>query len=138
MSDPYKTPAAPLYQEVPYKRLPTVWNPLSWLVATTVMMAIEAAWFTYVGEDTPRNTNQMWAFFFGVLVAWWVHSDRRARGVSMPYEFEAFVVFLWPIVLPYYLYRTRGWTGLLLGAGFWLLFLVPTVLSLLIYASVTE
>ena len=102
------------------------------------MMAIEAAWFTYVGEDTPRNTNQMWAFFFGVLVAWWVYADRRARGVGMPYEFEAFVVFLWPIVLPYYLYRTRGWTGLFLGAGFWLLFLVPTVLSLLIYASVTE
>jgi hypothetical protein len=102
------------------------------------MMAIEAAWFTYVEADTPRNTSQMWAFVFGVLVAWWVYSDRRARGIGMPYEFEAFVVFLWPIVLPYYLYRTRGWTGLLLGGGFWLLFLAPTILSLLIYASVTE
>ena len=138
MNDPYKTPTAPLYREVPYKRLPIVWNPLSWLLATTVMMAIEAAWFTYVGADTPRNTNQMWTFFFGVLVAWWVYSDRRARGIGMPYEFEAFVVFLWPIVLPYYLYRTRGWTGLLLGGGFWLLFLAPTVVSVLIYASVTE
>ena len=33
----------------------------------------------------------------------------------MPYEFEAFVMFSWPITLPYYLYRTRRWKGLLMG-----------------------
>ena len=101
------------------------------------MMALESAWFTYVGEDTPGHTTRMWGFFLGLLLAWWVYSDRRARGVGMPFEFEAFVVFLWPVVLPYYLYRTRGWWGLMLGVGFWALYLVPSVASLLVFA-VTE
>jgi hypothetical protein len=47
-------------------------------------------------------------------------------------------VFLWPIVVPYYLYRTRGWQGLLLAGGIWVLYLVPTVASLLVYLAVTD
>jgi hypothetical protein len=56
----------------------------------------------------------------------------------MPFEFEAFVVFLWPIVLPFYLYRTRGWHGLLLGAGLWALYLVPAIAALLVNLAVTD
>jgi hypothetical protein len=104
----------------------------------TAMMAVESAWFTYAGEDVPDHTTWNFAFFFGVLLAWWVHSDRRARGVEMPFEFEALVVFLWPIVLPYYLYRTRGWWGLLLGGGFWVLYLVPSVAPVLIHTAITD
>jgi hypothetical protein len=102
------------------------------------MLAVESAWFTYVGEDTPRHTNTMWSFFFGLLLAWWVYLDRRTRGVGMPYEFDAFVVFLWPVVLPYYLYRTRGWPGFMLGVSFWFLYLVPSIASLLVYLALTE
>ena len=120
MSDPYLPPAAPLSAEGHQKRLPLVWNPLAWVVLITVMMAIRNTWLTYADVDSPEHTVRMWSFFFGLLLAWWVHADRRARGVGMPFEFEAFVVFLWPIALPYYLYRTRGWWGLPLGLGSWL------------------
>jgi hypothetical protein len=102
------------------------------------MMAVEGAWFTYAGEDIPRQTTGLWKFFFGLLLAWWVYSDRRARQVGMPFEFEAFVVFLWPIVLPYYLYRTRGWGGLMLGVGSWVLYLVPWAASMFIYLAVAD
>jgi len=138
VSDPYKAPTAPLSAEADRRRLPLVWNPVAWAVVITILMAIESAWFTYLGESLPTNTSRIWPFFFGLLLAWWVYSDRRVRGVGMPFEFEAFVVFLWPIVVPYYLYRTRGWWGLLLGGGFWVLYLVPSAASAIVYLAVTE
>jgi len=138
MSDPYKTPAAPLFTETDTTRLPLFWNPISWAVAIAALVAIESAWFAYVGEDLPAHTMRIWPFMFGLLLAWWVYSDRRARGLGMPFEFEAFVLFLWPIVLPYYLYRTRGWWGLLLGAGCWLLYLIPVLASAIVSVAIIE
>jgi hypothetical protein len=138
MSDPYKPPAAPLSTDADRRRLPLIWNPLVWAVAITILLAVEHAWFTYIGEELPANTARVWPFLFGLLLAWWVYSDRRARGVGMPFEFEAFVVFLWPVAVPYYLYRTRGRWGLVLGGGIWVLYLVPTVASAIVYAAVTE
>jgi hypothetical protein len=116
----------------------SVWNPLAWLFLITFLMAFAAAWMGLGGEGNLDHADRLWGFVVGVLVAWWVYSDRRARGVGMPWEFEAFVVFLWPIVVPYYLYRTRGWYGLVLGVGFWLLFLAPALLFAVTYTASTE
>ncbi len=27
----------------------------------------------------------------------------------MPYDFDSFIFFLWPLAAPVYLFRTRGW-----------------------------
>jgi hypothetical protein len=138
VGDSYRTAATPVHSEPPLKRLPLVWNPVTWLLLTAMLLVMQAAWLGYVGEENPGHANRMWGLFFAVLSAWWVYSDRRTRGVGMPYEFDAFVLFCWPIVLPYYLYRTRRWKGLLLGVSFWLLYSVPLVVSDLILLFRTD
>jgi len=40
-------------------------------------------------------------------------------------EFDAFVFFAWPFIVPYYLYRTRGRRGLFLVTGIYGLYLMP-------------
>jgi hypothetical protein len=50
----------------------------------------------------------------------------------MPYEFEAFVLFLWPLALPYYPNRTRAPWGLPHGAASWLLYQMPAATSLVV------
>jgi len=52
--------------------------------------------------------------------------------MGLPFEFDAFVFFGWPVVVPYYLYRTRGKRGLILTAAVYLLFVVPTVISAIV------
>lgn len=111
------------------KRLSVLWSPLTWLVFTAILLTIEASWFAYVGAEGPVRTDQAWGLVSRVLVGWWVLIDRRARGVGMPYEFEAFVVFVWPFVLAYYLYRTRRAKGLLVALGLWLLSEMPGMVT---------
>ena len=137
--DPYKPPVSSIAAETLQGGRPSLlWNPIMWLVLLTALLTVESAYLIYSGEEVPRETSQLGQFIFGVLLAFWVHADRRKRAYGAPFEFEAFVVFLWPIAVPHYLYRTRGWRGLLTGGGVWLLYFVPALVSVIVYAAFTE
>ncbi len=64
-----------------------------------------------------------------LFIALWVYLDRKGRHLNLPFEFEAFVFFAWPILLPYYLVKSRGARGLLLAALFFALLILPSVLA---------
>ena len=138
MNDPYKPPARDVAPEANPQSLSLLWNPIHWIVLITALLVFESAWLTYAGEELPENTWRLWALLFGVFLAWWVHTDRRSRQIGVPFEFDAAVVFFWPIVLPYYLYRSRGRWGLLLGASSWLLFALPTLVAWAMYFALPE
>jgi hypothetical protein len=58
-----------------------------------------------------------------LVIASWVSADARKRGRRLCYDYDSFVYFAWPVVGPVYLFRTRGWRGLLTllcFAGIWL------------------
>lgn len=44
-------------------------------------------------------------------MAWWFVEDRRARGLAVSIDYGWFALWAWPLVLPYHLFRTRGWRG---------------------------
>ena len=69
------------------------------------------------GLGPSRATELLWAFEFQLVLALWIRADRRARGFSVPFEFDTFVFFAWPLVLPHYLLRTRGGSVLFSAAG---------------------
>lgn len=117
---------------------PRLWNPSFWLVALTVLFSAESTTLTYYGEEIPRPTEWLWVVSFGLLCAWWIRSDRRTRNFSAPFEFDAFVLFAWPVLVPYYLYRTRGRFGLVLGACVWLLYLAPEAAAWGVYLAFGE
>jgi len=77
----------------------------------------------------PESTAFLWEFEFQTLLSIWVRIDRRQRNLSLPFEFEAFVFFGWPVVAPYYLYRTRGKRGLIVTAAVYTLYVAPVVIS---------
>ena len=77
----------------------------------------------------------LWVIVFGLILTWWVYTDRSTRKVRVPFEFEYFVLFAWPVVVPYYLYRRLGRRGLLFGLGIWGLYFVPYVVAAFVYAA---
>jgi hypothetical protein len=81
----------------------------------------------------PEESGLLWSLSWQALLACWVHFDRRSRLFKPPFEFDAFVFFAWPFVLPYYLYKTRGARGLLFFATIFALFLVPNIAVIVVH-----
>lgn len=43
-----------------------------------------------------------------LVMAAWVMADARKRGRRLCHDYDSFVFFAWPIVVPIYLFQTRG------------------------------
>lgn len=83
-------------------------------------------------------SDALWAFIFAILVAVWAVNEPKQRDFSAPFEFSAFLYFAWPIVLPYYLYKTRGYEGVILFLGFAAMYLTPFLSGLVAYIYIAE
>ncbi len=59
----------------------------------------------------------------------WVLADARQRDRSLPYDFGSFVFFAWPLVVPIYLFSTRGWRAFATLGLFVLLYLAALLVS---------
>lgn len=51
-------------------------------------------------------------------MGWWLLRDSRKRGVAWVYDTGFFLSIAWPVVMPYYLLKSRGLKGLLVVLGF--------------------
>ena len=43
-----------------------------------------------------------------LVMALWICADARSRGKRLVYDYDSFAYFLWPILIPIYLFQTRG------------------------------
>ena len=100
-------------------KAPSAPTALLWLFAFAYGLA------TGVTPGRPRLTPHadfVLSITFPFLLAFWVTTDARARHRVLCYDFDTFVYFGWPVVIPIYLFQTRGigaFLTLLCFAGLW-------------------
>ena len=63
------------------------------------------------------------AAFLPSSIALWVLADARQRHRAVPYDFGTFVFIAWPLLVPIYLFSTRGWRAFATLGFFLLLYL---------------
>jgi len=68
-------------------------------------------------EAPPAYTMVHWVAQLWII-GWWLRADSRKRRVALVYDMGLFLFIAWPIVMPYYLLKTRGAKGLLVILGF--------------------
>lgn len=68
-------------------------------------------------EAPPGYTLIHWAAQLWII-GWWLRSDSRQRRVAWIYDLGFFLGLAWPLIMPYYLVKTRGARGLLVILGF--------------------
>ena len=98
------------------------------MIAPTLMLwfcavAIALASAIGPGARMPKRAELASSVALPLVVASWVMADARKRGRPLCYDFDSFVYFLWPVVVPVYLFQTRGtraFLTLLCFAGIWL------------------
>lgn len=83
------------------------------------------------------STDYLWMLVFALLVAGWTLKEPKHKDFDAPFEFGAFVYFVWPLVLPYYLWKTRGSEGGVLFFGFVGLYYLPFLSGLMAYVFYT-
>jgi hypothetical protein len=77
-------------------------------------------------------THALWTWGFGLILACWIRTDAPAYGYLRSFDFDSFVFFGWPLVVPYYLYRTRHARGIIPGFGIYALYFVPELAASII------
>ena len=86
--------------------------PLTGLVVVLVLATTYEITMMTLGGDPSGMTIRLYEWNYAFLVAWGVELDRKVMGLSAPFEYAAFMFFLWVVLLPVYLFRTRRWRGL--------------------------
>jgi predicted enzyme related to lactoylglutathione lyase len=107
--------------------------PVAGLCALAVFTSLYWLFAALRGVQASNQSGFIWLIGFSLLVTWVVEADRTRRGYGAPFEFSAFVFFAWPLLLPWYLFSTRGRRGLVWAAAAFLLFLGPFLISLIAF-----
>ena len=107
--------------------------PLVAIALLVVLGTAVQAFATLQGGDLSRSTGNLWYFTFSYAVVCWLEPDRRARNIPAPFEYSAFMFFAWPVLAPYYLFKSRRWRGLAMGLGLLALNMLPGLASYAIY-----
>jgi hypothetical protein len=79
-----------------------------------------------------------YAMIFGmilpVMTVLWVAADMRSRGKTPPFELPFLLLLCWPLSLAWYCVWTRGWPGLLLAIGLFLMTYLPHLAVFITFA----
>ena len=91
------------------------WNP----VASAFLIAFLAIAHSGIGLYTARRLQPsplftlVYYFALAGLLAYWVHCDRLRTHASSSLDQGMYFYFTWPLALPVYLFKSRGfWRGL--------------------------
>lgn len=81
----------------------------------------------YFGDIPSLQYERLMGWSYSLILTLWCMDDAKERRFHRPYEFGAFLLFVWPFVLPAYLIRTRGWRGVPMFLIFLFLALLPAI-----------
>jgi hypothetical protein len=80
-------------------------------VATAILCSLGAAFYS----SAPVEPLPIVAFvlFVGPLLAVisWLQKDARRTGVGAVHDLGFFLWLGWPVLIPWYVWKTRGWSG---------------------------
>ena len=111
----------------------SVASPAGRLVAFWLFCLAEGAAYAHYGVEpsTLFELSRTWGL--SLLLVWWVEADARETGYRPCFEYNAFMFFGWPVLLPHYLLRTRGRHGFLLIFYFLALLFGPAAIAAAAY-----
>jgi|ERR1041385_550490 hypothetical protein len=108
-------------------------NWLKGMVAPTLMLWLYAIAFGIAssvapGGQLPGQADLASRLALPLIISYWVTADAQKRGRQLCYDYDSFVFFASPILVPVYLFQSRGaraFLTLLCFAGIWLIAMLP-------------
>jgi len=100
----------------------------------TLVIITQFTYGAYLGAQLQFPQGITLIYLIGMLwaVGWWLRTDSHRRGVLSVYDLGFFLYLAWPIVMPYYLLKTRGAKGLLVILGFVVAYVGAAIVGLVL------
>ncbi len=104
-------------------------QPYAWLLFLTLAVTAFNCIYVYFGVPFSPVAEFFSVYAVPFAILFWVVWDAQSRRCTPCYDFGLMVYLGWFLALPGYLIWTRGWRGLLLLFGFFLLVLIPIIFA---------
>lgn len=85
-----------------------------------------AGFYSAVGAEEPPAFITLYPLALLWAAGAWLHADGRARGFKWVLDMGLFLYVAWPVLMPYYLFKTRRARGLLVAFAFIVFFAAAT------------
>lgn len=86
------------------------------------------------GVEIPGLYTLIGRLTFFWLIGWWLLKDSRRHGFKWVYDIGFFLFVAWPLIMPYYLFKTRGIKALLTITIFLAVYVGAYMIGALAYA----
>jgi hypothetical protein len=91
------------------------WNPMATALFVAFLAIAHSGMGLYAARRLQPSPLFTLVYYFALagLLAYWVHCDRLRTRASSALDQGMYFYFTWPLALPVYLFKTRGfWRGL--------------------------
>jgi hypothetical protein len=109
-------------------------SPTGLLYLFLVLTQIVTGAYRVSGIEPPPSFTVIYILGFLWIIGWWLRADSRRRGVSWVFDMGFFLYVAWPLILPYYILRSRGGKGLLTILCFVAIYIGATVVGAVLYS----
>jgi hypothetical protein len=117
-----------------YKYLSQIASPTSLLYIFVLFAQVATGIYSVSKHQPPPLFQLTYTLGFLWIIGWWLVRDSGKRGVALVFDTGLFLYIAWPLVLPYYLLKTRGAKGLFVILGFLGVYLGGAVVGATFYA----
>src|SRR5712692_386808 len=98
--------------------LSRIFAPTTLLYSFVVLTQFAHGVYLGMQIEAPGSLTLLYWLGFLWMLGWWLRTDSRKRGVALVYDIGFFLYVAWPLVMLYYLVKTRGARGLLIILAF--------------------
>lgn len=88
-------------------------SPTALVYVLTIIAQLATGIYLAGDVEPPPAFTLLYALSFLWVMGWWLLKDSKLRSVSSVLDMGLFLYIAWPVVMPYYLIKTRGLRGLL-------------------------
>ena len=101
-------------------------------IATAVFCSMISALYTLAEIEPSPTVVLFWTFGPVLAVILWLQKDAQRTGVGAVQDWGFFAWLAWPVVIPWYAFKSRGRTGWRLLLGLIALILSPYITAFVV------
>jgi len=95
------------------------------ILLLSILLCVVESMLNVQGKEVSAYAQRTWDIVFLIFTMLWVYYDSERKDFDRPFDFGLFIYVFCPIVLPWYLVKSRGIEGMILLVGFIGLWLAP-------------